>query len=193
MVSGSTVETYAHAARVPERNKPASNPFTGIVPECRLWRAAKPGPRRGAVQRPTLNNQAASKMLGLQPPYCPPPPYHPPAPLHGYRSGSATAVHNGASSRVTNPPPHANSCGFGERRKGQVSLRRPCCSACGLSRCWSLSVSYERALPSGMEPRMHSPQVWNHACTPLRYGTTHAAARPVQSGAPSGHRRAACR
>ena len=30
-----------------------------------VWRAAKPGPRRGAVQRPTLNNQAASKMLGL--------------------------------------------------------------------------------------------------------------------------------
>ena len=45
-------------------NQPTT--VTGIVPECRLWRAAKPGPRRGAVQRPTLNNQAASKMLGLQ-------------------------------------------------------------------------------------------------------------------------------
>ena len=53
------------AVRVPERiNQPTT--LTGIVPECRLWRAAKPGPRRGAVQRPTLNNQAASKMLGLQ-------------------------------------------------------------------------------------------------------------------------------
>lgn len=47
-------------------NQPTT--LTGIVPECRLWRAAKPGPRRGAVQRPTLNNQAASKMLGLHTP-----------------------------------------------------------------------------------------------------------------------------
>ena len=60
------LETYAHAVRVPERNKPANNPYrhcAGMPPSVQ---AAKPGPRRGAVQRPTLNNQAASKMLGLQ-------------------------------------------------------------------------------------------------------------------------------
>ena len=46
--------------------KPAYNPYrhcAGMPPSVQ---AAKPGPRRGAVQRPTLNNQAASKMLGLQ-------------------------------------------------------------------------------------------------------------------------------
>ena len=46
----------------------------------------------------------------------------------------------------------------GERRKGQVALRRPCCSVCGLSRCWSLSVWY------ALGTRGHTPQVWNHAC-----------------------------
>ena len=61
------LETYAHAVRVPERNKPANNPYRHCagMPLPPSVQAAKPGPRRGAVQRPTLNNQASSKMLGL--------------------------------------------------------------------------------------------------------------------------------
>ena len=120
------------------------------------------------------------------PPYRPPSPYHPPAPLHGYRSGSATAFHNEASSRV-----------IGRATEGTGSP-----PSALLFRLWLVTLleslgmvrsRYERALPSGMEPRLHSPHAWNHACTPLRHGTTHAAARPEQSGAPSGQRRAACR
>jgi hypothetical protein len=58
--------TYAHAVRVPERNKPAYNSYRQCAGMPPSEQAAKPGPRRGAVQRPTLNNQATSMMLGLQ-------------------------------------------------------------------------------------------------------------------------------
>ena len=48
-VVSAVLETYWHAVRVPERNKPANNPIGNCAGMPPSVQAAKPGPRRGAV------------------------------------------------------------------------------------------------------------------------------------------------